>query len=98
MMREGASESPLESAARALDKAVAKLESRMGGLMSTAKAEVGGLFDHDRAQLAAELDAARGRERELQAAGQEAAQALDRAIAEIKSALGAPKSGTDAEA
>jgi cell division protein ZapA (FtsZ GTPase activity inhibitor) len=79
----------LDSAARALDQAMSKLESRMGGMMSNAKAEVGGLFDHDRAQLATELDAARGRERELQAAGQEAAQALDRAIAEIKSALGA---------
>jgi cell division protein ZapA (FtsZ GTPase activity inhibitor) len=89
MMRDGAPESPLDSAARALDLAMAKLESRMGGLMSTAKAEVGGLFDHDRAQLATELDAARGRERELQAAGQEAAQALDRAIIEIKQALGA---------
>ena len=88
MIRDGGAESPLDSAARALDLAMAKLESRMGGLMSTAKAEVGGLFDHDRAQLASELDAARSRERELQAAGQEAAQALDRAIAEIKTALG----------
>ena len=89
MMRDDGAESPLDAAARRLDLAMAKLESRMGGMMSSAKAEVGGLFDHDRAQLAAELDAARSRERELQAAGQEAAQALDRAIAEMKSVLGA---------
>ena len=33
------------------------------------------------------LDAARARERELKAAGQEAAEALERAIAEIRHAL-----------
>ena len=85
------SETALDAAARRLDLALAKLESRVGGMMTTAKAEVGGLFDHDRSQLAAELDAARARERELQAAGQEAAVALDRAITEIRDALG-PKS------
>ena len=57
-------------------------------MVSTAKAEVGGLFDNDRAQLATELDAARARERELKAAGAEAAEALDKAIAEIRDALG----------
>jgi len=83
------SETALDAAQRRLELAVAKLESRMGGLMTTAKAEVGGLFDQDRSQLASELDAARARERELKAAGQEAAEALDKAIAEIRDALGA---------
>jgi hypothetical protein len=95
-MRDGNSESALDAAARRLDLALARLETRMGGLMSTAKAEVGGLFDNDRSQLAAELDAARARERELKAAGQEAAEALDRAIAEIREALGAQTPGAQA--
>jgi hypothetical protein len=88
MMRDGNSETALEAASRRLDLALAKLESRLNGMVSTAKAEVGGLFDQDRSQLAAELDAARARERELKAAGAEAAEALDRAISEIREALG----------
>jgi cell division protein ZapA (FtsZ GTPase activity inhibitor) len=91
MMRDATSETALDAAARRLDQALARLESRMGAAMTSAKAEakaeVGGLFDHDRSQLASELDAARARERELKAAGQEAAEALDRAIAEIRHAL-----------
>jgi hypothetical protein len=87
MMREAGAESALDAAARRLDRAVSMLETRMAGLMSSAKAQVDGLFDLDRAKLAAELDAARSRERELQAAGQEAAIALDKAIVEIRSAL-----------
>jgi hypothetical protein len=92
------SETALDAAARRLDLALAKLESRMGGMVSNAKAEVGGLFDQDRSHLAAELDAARARERELKAAGQEAAEALDRAIAEIRDALAAKGAVTGAEA
>ena len=38
--------------------------------------------------LAAELDASRARERELEAAGQAASQALGRAIAGVRTALG----------
>lgn len=97
-MRDGNSETALDAAARRLDLAVSKLESRMGGMMSNAKAEVGGLFDQDRSKLAAELDLSRARERELEAAGQEAAQALDRAIAEIRQALGAQSLDGKAEA
>ena len=48
----------------------------------------GGLFDEDRSHLAAELDASRARERELEAAGQAASQALGRAIAGVRTALG----------
>jgi hypothetical protein len=87
MMREAGAESALDAAARRLDRAISLLETRLDGKMTTAKAEVDGLFDLDRAKLASELDAARGRERELQAAGQEAAQALDKAITEIRAAL-----------
>jgi hypothetical protein len=87
--REAGADGALDSAAKRLERALAMLESRMVGLMSTAKAEAGGVFDHDRAKLASELDAARARERELRAAGQEAALALDRAIAEVRQALAA---------
>lgn len=98
MMRDGNSETALDAAARRLDLALAKLESRLNGMMSSAKAEVGGLFDQDRSHLAAELDAARAREKELKAAGAEAAEALDKAIAEIRQALGARAAPEQAEA
>ena len=75
----------LEQAARRLERATALLEQRVGHL--TGAAEGGGLFDMDRAKLAAELDAARARERELAEAGEQASQALGRAIAEIEGAL-----------
>ena len=98
MMRDGNSETALDAASRRLDLALAKLESRLSGMAATAKAEVGGLFDNDRAQLAAELDAARARERELKVAGAEAAEALDKAIAEIRQALGSNGVGHGMEA
>jgi hypothetical protein len=66
------------------------LESRMAEKMAVAGAEAGGLFDQDRARLAAELDAARSRERALEEAGAQASEALGRAIAEIRAALGEP--------
>jgi hypothetical protein len=87
MTQDEGGQSGLDRAARRLDRAISTLETRLSGRLSSAKAEVDGLFDLDRAKLAAELDAARGRERELQAAGHEAAQALDRAINEIRSVL-----------
>ena len=87
MIRDEGALSALETAARRLDRAISLLETRLDGKTATAKAEVDGLFDLDRAKLASELDAARGRERELQAAGQEAAKALDQAIHEIRAAL-----------
>jgi hypothetical protein len=98
MMLEGQAESTLDAAARRLDRAVALLESRLNGLLSTARAEAGGLFDQDRAKLANELDAARGRERELKAAGEEAAKALDRAIAEIRHVMSDAAQSADEEA
>jgi hypothetical protein len=77
-----------DEAVRRLDHALARLEVRMGALSTQAEGANGGLFDEDRAKLAAELDAARGRERELEAAGQAASEALERAIARVRAALG----------
>jgi hypothetical protein len=78
----------LEEAARRLDHALSRLEVRVTALAGQAETANGGLFEEDRAQLAAELDAARGRERELEAAGAAASEALGRAIAEVRAALG----------
>lgn len=88
--------SALDLAVRRLERAVAMLESRMTDKMAEAGAEAGGLFDQDRARLAAELDAARARERALEEAGAQASEALGRAIAEIRAALGdEPATGTE---
>ena len=78
----------LEASIQRLDRAAAQLELRIGALLTQADGANGGLFEQDRDQLAADLDAARGRERELEAAGHQASIALGRAIADIRSALG----------
>ena len=78
----------LDEAARRLDHALARLEVRLSALAGQAESANGGLFDEDRSLLAAELDASRARERELEAAGQAASQALGRAIAGGRTALG----------
>lgn len=83
-MREPAGESPLDQAVKRLDRAISQLEQRLAGGAGKAS---GGLFDQDSAKLAAELDKAKVRERELEEAGAEASAALGRAIAEIKAAL-----------
>lgn len=80
-------ESALDLAARRLENALHVLEQRMGQRLKAASADAGGLFDQDRANLAAELDAARARERELEEAGAQASAALGRAIQEIRAAL-----------
>lgn len=80
-------ESALDLAARRLEQAVHVLEQRLTQRLKSAGDAVGGLFDQDRANLAAELDEARARERELEAAGAEASAALGRAILEIRAAL-----------
>ena len=82
-----ASESALDLAAKRLEQAVHVLEQRLAQRMKQAGDAAGGLFDQDRANLAAELDEARARERELEAAGAEASAALGRAILEIRAAL-----------
>jgi hypothetical protein len=90
-------ESALDLAARRLEQAVHVLEQRLAQRLKSAGEEVGGLFDQDRANLAAELDEARARERELEAAGAEASEALGRAIQEIRVALNgaAPQTSGD---
>ena len=90
MIREPARESALDQAAKRLERAVALLEQRIGERLSRAGAEAGGLFDQDRSKLAADLDAARARQKELEAAGAEASAALGRAIGEIRAALDEP--------
>jgi len=80
-------ESALDLAAKRLDAAMHVLEQRLAQRLKTAGEAAGGLFDQDRANLAAELDEARARERELEAAGAEASAALGRAILEIRAAL-----------
>jgi hypothetical protein len=80
-------DSPVDLAAKRLEAALHVLEQRLGQRLRAASAEAGGLFDADRANLAAELDAARARERELEEAGAQASEALGRAIQEIRAAL-----------
>ncbi len=80
--------SALEAAIQRLDHAVAQLDLRLEALAAKAEAANTGLFEEDRARLAADLDAARGRERDLESAGQQASAALGRAIADIRAALG----------
>lgn len=81
-------DSALDLAARRLERAISILESRMSERLAQVSAEAGGLFDQDRSNLAAELDAARSRERALEEAGAQASAALGKAIEEIRSALG----------
>jgi hypothetical protein len=81
------SESALDLAAKRLERAITLLEQRLAARLKEAGAEADGLFDQDRAKLAAELDQARARERELEEAGAEASAALGRAILEIRAAL-----------
>jgi hypothetical protein len=78
----------LDVAIHRLDRALGQLEVRFGAVIEQVQNANNGLFDQDRAKLAAELDAARGRERELEIAGSLASQALGRAIADIKAVLG----------
>ncbi len=96
MMTGEAEGSALDLAVRRLERAVAMLESRMSDKLADVGAEAGSLFDQDRTRLATELDAARARERALEEAGAQASQALGRAIAEIRAALGdEPATGTE---
>jgi hypothetical protein len=80
-MSEPGTDDALERAARRLDQALGQLEQRLNGAGQSAGSE------EDRARLAAELDASRARERDLAQAGEQASQALGRAIAEIRAAL-----------
>ncbi len=79
----------LDVAVRRLERATALLDQRLAVRLAEAGARAGDLFDQDRAQLAADLDAARARERELEEAGAEASAALAGAIAGLRSTLAA---------
>jgi methionine synthase II (cobalamin-independent) len=87
MSEEPGRETRIERAVRRLERAATQLDQRISRRIAEAEAQGGSLIDEDRARLAAELDAARGRERELEAAGAEASQALATAIAELQTAL-----------
>lgn len=91
MTAEAGVESAVELAARRLERAVALLEQRVAQRIAQASTGAGAAFDEDRAQLAAELDRARGRERELEEAGAAASEALAAAISQIKAALATPE-------
>ena len=80
-------ESRIDRAIRRLDRAATSLEQRIARRIAQAAAQGGTMVDVDRARLAAELDAARGRERELEAAGAEASAALAEAAAQLKVAI-----------
>ncbi len=80
-------DSALDVAAKRLESALHVLEQRLKAKLKAAGAEAGGLFEGDRASLAAELDAARARERELEEAGAQASAALGRAIEEIRAVM-----------
>ena len=79
--------SAMDAAVRRLDRALGSLEARLSARLTAMNGHEGDLFDHDRAELAAELDAARARERALEAVAAEASAALGRAAAEVRAAL-----------
>ncbi|MDP3661230.1 DUF4164 family protein [Phenylobacterium sp.] len=87
MIREAIGENALDQAARRLERAVTLLEQQQAQRVPSAEAETDAAFAPDRAALAAELDQARARERQLEEAGAEASAALGRAITEIRAAL-----------
>jgi hypothetical protein len=79
--------SPLDLAILRLDRALVGLEQRMDGRARPLEVARNDLFDHDSSQLAAQLQAAKTRERELVMAGQEASRALAQAMMDIENAL-----------
>jgi hypothetical protein len=80
---------PLDTAIRRLDQALSALETRIAARPAAYDPQEDDLFDNDRARLAAELDAARARERALEDIAAEASAALGRAAAEVRAALSA---------
>jgi hypothetical protein len=88
MVEGGREDLTLDVAIHRLDRALGQLELRVAALANEVVSANNGLFDQDRAKLAAELDACRSRERELEVAGSLASQALGRAIADIRAVLG----------
>jgi hypothetical protein len=80
-------ESALDAAMSRLDRALGALEARLASHL-TARADADpDLFERDRAELAAQLEAAKSREKALEAVAAEASAALGRAAAEVRAAL-----------
>jgi ElaB/YqjD/DUF883 family membrane-anchored ribosome-binding protein len=77
----------MEAAVQRLDRALTMLEQRLAKRLAEAGAQAGDLFDQDRTKLAADLDAARARERELEEAAAQASEALARAASELRHQL-----------
>lgn len=78
---------PLEAAAKRLERAVSVLDTRLSSVKEEVRQSAGSAFDDDRSKLAQDLDRASARERELRAAGEEASQALARAIEQVRSVV-----------
>ena len=85
----GAGEDALDLASARLSRAVAMLEAKISSRAAEWSERNGDLFKEDRARLAADLDAARARERALEEVAAEASAALGRAAAEVRAALAA---------
>jgi hypothetical protein len=77
----------LGEAQQHIERALLQLEQRLARKVAEAGARAGGLFDEDRAKLAADLDTCRARLRELEEASAQASAALAGAIAEVRQAL-----------
>lgn len=84
--------SALDAATKRLERALSALETRSDRRLKRIEAmEAGrGGGDSDRAQLVAELEAARARERALESIAAEASAALGRAAEEVRAALSEP--------
>ena len=88
-VRSDVSEDPLQAAITRLDGAMSRVEGLAGHLRARAeRAELEAAqsrdADDDRSRLAAALDEAQGREAALHQAAQEASDALDRAIGDLR--------------
>jgi hypothetical protein len=74
-----------------LDQALSRLETRLSERLT--KATQTDAFAEDRARLAADLDAARAREKALEQVAADASEALGRAASEVRAALAAELAG-----
>ncbi|MGA0604342.1 hypothetical protein ACO2Q3_26805 [Caulobacter sp. KR2-114] len=83
MTADGGVEGALTLARRRLEASVAALEARLAQ-----RRPANAFADEDRERLEAELETSRARERDMAAASAQASEALTRAIADIRAALG----------
>ena len=80
-------DSALDAAIGRLDRAIGALEARLASQFAARADTDPDLFERDRADLAAQLEAAKAREKALEAVAAEASAALGRAAAEVRAAL-----------